>query len=93
MNISEYCTTIPIKIERNSSKEVESFWKIIFYKLGQLDLVKNHSKEYFNNTFRQNQVVHTLCHRNHFTRGQFRAPYSDLLFKCWYIVISEKHFL
>ena len=35
MNISEYCTTIPIKIERNSSKEVESFWKIIFYKLGQ----------------------------------------------------------
>ena len=35
MNISEYCTKIPIKIERNSSKEVESFWKIIFYKLGQ----------------------------------------------------------
>ena len=35
MNISEYCTTIPIKIERNSSNGIESFWKIIFYKLGQ----------------------------------------------------------
>ena len=35
MNISEYCTTIPIKIERNSSNGIESFGKVIFYKLGQ----------------------------------------------------------